>query len=70
MHDPSSMALALIVSEKMTKHKNLTKVYAEVASGQEKQYLCLTSVLQARQRLGIIIYKMQIFVTFSSTSMA
>ena len=28
MHDPSFMDLALIVSETMTKRKNLTKVYA------------------------------------------
>ena len=32
MHDPSFMALALIVSEKITKHKKSTKVYADAAA--------------------------------------
>ena len=51
MHDASLMALALIVSEKMTLNaKTRQKFMPPHTKPPEKQYICLASVLQARQK--------------------
>ena len=51
MHDPSFMALALMVSEAMTNAKNSPKVYAAANnSNTGKAIICLASASQARQK--------------------
>ena len=51
MHDPSFMALALIVSEKMTWAQTLDKSLRRRRRPPKKLYICLASASQARQKL-------------------